>query len=93
MAHLLSEFEAELGSLAEEVPKPNARVPKPSSKASAGKDTVGRKKVDKVVDKDVERAPKERPSSSSSSKRSSSKRVSSAPGSLGKGGRPVVGGA
>ena len=85
MAHLLSEFEAELGSLAEEVPKPNARVPKTSSKASTspGKDTVGRKKVDK----DVERAPKERPSSSSSSKRSSSKRVSSAPGSLGKGGR------
>ena len=83
MAHLLSEFEAELGSLAEEVPKPNARVPKTSSKASTspGKDTVGRKKVD------VERAPKERPSSSSSSKRSSSKRVSSAPGSLGKGGR------
>ena len=82
MAHLLSEFEAELGSLAEEVPKPNARVPKTSSKASTspGKDTVGRKKVD------VERAPKERPSSSSS-KRSSSKRVSSAPGSLGKGGR------
>ncbi|WZN61971.1 subunit of Bdp1 transcription initiation factor TFIIIB [Chloropicon roscoffensis] len=82
MAHLLSEFEAELGSLAEEVPKPNARVPKTSSKASSspGKDTVGRKKVD------VERAPKERPSSSSS-KRSSSKRVSSAPGSLGKGGR------
>ena len=80
MAHLLSEFEAELGSLAEEVPKPNARVPKTSSKASTspGKDTVGRKKVD------VERAPKERPSSS---KRSSSKRVSSAPGSLGKGGR------
>ena len=86
MAHLLSEFEAELGSLAEEVPKPNARAKtKTSSKASSspGKDTVGRKKVDK----DVERAPKERPSSSSSSKRSSSKRVSSAPGSLGKGGR------
>ena len=88
MAHLLSEFEAELGSLAEtEVPKPNARVPtKTSSKASSspGKDTVGRKKVDN----DVERSPKERPSSSSSSKRSSSKRVSSAPpGSLGKGGR------
>ena len=86
MAHLLSEFEAELGSLAEEVPKPNARAKtKTSSKASTspGKDTVGRKKVDK----DVERAPKERPSSSSSSKRSSSKRVSSAPGSLGKGGR------
>ena len=83
MAHLLSEFEAELGSLAEEVPKPNARAKtKTSSKASSspGKDTVGRKKVD------VERAPKERPSSSSS-KRSSSKRVSSAPGSLGKGGR------
>ena len=81
MAHLLSEFEAELGSLAEEVPKPNARAKtKTSSKASSspGKDTVGRKKVD------VERAPKERPSSS---KRSSSKRVSSAPGSLGKGGR------
>ena len=88
MAHLLSEFEAELGSLAEEVPKPNARVPKTSSKASTspGKDTVGRKKVDK----DVERAPKERPSSSSS-KRSSSKRVSSAPGSLGKGGRETGG--
>ena len=86
MAHLLSEFEAELGSLAEQVPKPNARAKtKTSSKASTspGKDTVGRKKVDK----DVERAPKERPSSSSSSKRSSSKRVSSAPGSLGKGGR------
>lgn len=84
MAHLLSEFEAELGSLAEQVPKPNARAKtKTSSKASTspGKDTVGRKKVD------VERAPKERPSSSSSSKRSSSKRVSSAPGSLGKGGR------
>ena len=84
MAHLLSEFEAELGSLAEQVPKPNARAKtKTSSKASSspGKDTVGRKKVD------VERAPKERPSSSSSSKRSSSKRVSSAPGSLGKGGR------
>ena len=87
MAHLLSEFEAELGSLAEEVPKPNARAKtKTSSKASSssGKDTVGRKKVDK----DVERAPKERPSSS---KRSSSKRVSSAPGSLGKGGRETGG--
>ena len=91
MAHLLSEFEAELGSLAEEVPKPNARAKtKTSSKASSssGKDTVGRKKLDKVVDKDVERAPKERPSSS---KRSSSKRVSSAPGSLGKGGRETGG--
>ena len=66
MAHLLSEFEAELGSLAEEVPKPNARVPKTSSKASTspGKDTVGdegpgaqaRKKVDEVVDKVVDKA-------------------------------------